>query len=68
MTTVMLDHSSLASAQSLAVGQRQKVLEEDGASCINVPPWKLQMSRQGTGDAVVTLAAVGCRATGPVWH
>lgn len=62
MTTVMLDHSSLASAQSLAVGQRQKVLEED------VPPWKLQMSRQGTGDAVVILAAVGCRATGPVWH
>lgn len=40
MTTAMLDHSWLVSAQSLAVGQRQKVLGEDGASCINVSPWK----------------------------
>lgn len=40
MTTVGVDHSSLASAQSLAVGQRQKVLGEDEASCINMSPWK----------------------------
>lgn len=40
MTTVGVDHSSLASAQSLAVGQRQKVLGEDEASCINMSPRK----------------------------
>lgn len=40
MIRVVLDHSSLASAQSLAVGQRQKVLGKDGVSCINMSPWK----------------------------
>lgn len=38
MTTVILDYSSLASAQSLAVNQTQKVLGKDGGSCINMSP------------------------------
>lgn len=60
MTTVVLDHSLLASAQSFAVGQRWKVLAEEGSSCINMSPWKPTPDVQ----TAVVLAAVGLPSSG----
>lgn len=63
MTTVELDASSLATAQSLAVGQIWKILAEEGASCINMSPWKPSVPAPdvltGCWKCSTSLAALG---------
>lgn len=67
MSTAALDNSSLTSTQSLAVGQRQKVLgggwHHASTYLHGNPSYLLQMSRQCAGNAAVVLAAVGQRGT-----
>lgn len=63
MTTVVLDHSLLASAQSFAVGQRWKVLAEEGSSCINMSPY-LHGSPSYPHQMSELLAAVGLPSSG----
>lgn len=63
MTTVELDLSLLATAQSLAVGQIWKILAEEGASCVNMSPWKPSVPAPdvltGCWKCSASLAAVG---------